>query len=768
MSWLKRFRLRFWHAVVVLLSILAIVGVIYVFALDRMVTSKFEGRRWTLPAQVFAEPLELYVSAPITADSFEAELLRLGYRRVANPQRPGTFRRRGARVDLVSRSFEFWDGPQESQKVVVTFDAKGIASLKDPEGVDVPIVRLDPLLIGSIFPSHGEDRVVVAPDEVPPLLVAALKVVEDRKFDTHIGVDFTAILRALWANLRAGRVEQGASTLTQQLVRSYFLDNRQTLSRKVKEAIMAMLLEVHFEKQDLMNAYINEIWLGQDGNRAIHGYGLASQFYFGKPLAELDVHEIALLVAVTRGPSYYNPRRHPERVRKRRDMVLQMLADFGVISPEIAQRAMAKPLGVTHPDRASGGYYPAFLDMVRRTLRRDYREQDLTEAGLRVFSTLQPFVQAKAEEALATELARLDKTQKGKHSAPLEGAVVITSPQNGDVIALVGGRRAGFDGFNRALDAKRSIGSLVKPVIYLAAIESGRYTAATIIEDAPVEVKLSNGRVWRPQNIDQGFIGPVPLVKALAQSLNLATVNLGLDVGIPQVAREFQRLGLEREPPKVPALLLGALDLSPVEVAQLFNGFANGGFRAPLRAVRAVVDAEGQALKSFGLEVEPVADPSAVFQLNRMLVQVVERGTGRAARAHLPPDIVVAGKTGTSSDYRDAWFAGFSGSHLGVVWIGYDNNEPTGLTGSMSALPVWARVMKAIGTTSWNTPPPEDVEEVLVDYDTGFAVTPECDLHPVLIAVPRGTELPLSSGCMNAAFGEVGERVREWWRRFVN
>jgi penicillin-binding protein 1B len=550
-------------------------------------------------------------------------------------------------------------------------------------------------------------------------------------------------------------------------VRSYFLDNRQTLSRKIKEAIMAMLLEVHFDKQDLMNAYINEIWLGQDGNRAIHGYGLASQFYFGKPLSELDVHEIALLVAVTRGPSYYNPRRHPERARARRDMVIKLLEQFQVISPQTAKRAIAKPLGITHPSKNAGGYYPAFLDMVRRTLRRDYRDEDLTEAGLRIFATLNPFVQAKAEEALTKELARLDKTQKGKHSGPLEGVVVVTSPQNGEVVALVGGRQTGFSGFNRALDAKRSIGSLVKPVIYLAAIQSGQYHAATVIEDGPVEVKLANGKVWRPHNIDQRFMGPVPLVKALSKSLNLATVNLGLDVGLPQVAHEFQLLGLEREPPQVPALLLGAIDLSPVEVAQLFNGFANGGFRARLRAVRAVVDAQGKPLKSFGLEVEPVADPGAVYQLNRMLVQVMERGTGRGVRGYLPPEIVVAGKTGTSSDYRDAWFAGFSGSHLAVVWIGYDDNSSTRLTGATGALPVWARVMKAIGTRPWNALPPENVDEVWVNYDTGFAVTPECGMNPVLIAVPKGTELALSSGCATSAFENLGERTREWWRRII-
>jgi penicillin-binding protein 1B len=632
----------------------------------------------------------------------------------------------------------------------------------------VPIFRLDPLLIGSIFPIHGEDRVVVTPDQVSPLLPAALKVVEDRKFDSHNGVDFGAIARAAWVNLRAGQIEQGGSTLTQQLVKSYFLDNRRTLGRKLEEAMMAFLLEVHFEKQDLMNAYINEIYLGQDGNRAVHGFGLASQFYFGKPLAELQLHEVALLVAIVRGPSYYDPRRHPQRVRARRDLVLKLMAQYQVVDQRAAQEAAKRPLGIVSSSTQVGGYYPAFLDLVRRTLRRDYREEDLTEAGLKIFSTLSPLIQSQAEKALTQELERLDKARKQKTPRKLEGVVVVTAPQNGEVIAMVGGRQASFDGFNRALDAHRSIGSLVKPVIYLAAIESGRFNAASIVEDGPVEVKLPNGTVWAPRNISQEFYGPVPLVRALAQSLNLATVNLGLQVGLQKVTNEFVALGLEHEPPQLPSVLLGALDVSPLQVAQLYNAFANGGFSTPLRAVRAVVDAEGKPLKSFALEVTPVADSQAVYQVNRMLVQVMEHGSGQAARAQIPPEIVVAGKTGTSSDYRDSWFAGFSGNTLAVVWIGYDDNSPTGLTGSSGSLPVWSRLMRSIGTTSWSAPLPEGLEDRSIEFMTGLAAQPQCGGEElVMVAVPSGTQLPEKPGCERSALGQIGERAREWWRSIV-
>lgn len=747
---------------------LVIALLIWTIYLDRIITAQFEGRRWTLPAQVYAEPLELYAGQSFGADTLEQELKRLGYRRADKAEQPGSYSRRGTRVELVNRRFQFWDALQEPQLLAVVTRGNSIESMRNGRGEDVPIFRLDPLLIGSIFPIHGEDRVVVTPDQVSPLLPAALKVVEDRKFDSHNGVDFGAIARAAWVNLRAGQIEQGGSTLTQQLVKSYFLDNRRTLGRKLEEAMMAWLLEVHFEKQDLMNAYINEIYLGQDGNRAVHGFGLASQFYFGKPLAELQLHEVALLVAIVRGPSYYDPRRHEQRVRARRDLVLKLMAQYKVVDETAAREAAKRPLGIVNASTQAGGYYPAFLDLVRRTLRRDYRDEDLTEAGLKIFSTLSPLTQSLAEKALAQELERLDKARKQKKAQGLEGVVVVTAPQNGEVIALVGGRQAGFDGFNRALDARRSIGSLVKPVIYLAAVESGGFNAGSIIEDGPVEVKLSNNKVWQPQNISEEFYGPVPLVRALAQSMNLATVRLGLDVGLPKVTREFVALGLEHEPPQLPSVLLGSLDVSPLEVAQLYNAFANGGFSTPLRAVRAVVDAEGKPLKSFALEVTPVADPVAVYQVNRMLVQVMERGSGQAARAQLPPEIVVAGKTGTSSDYRDSWFAGFSGNTLAVVWIGYDDNSPTGLTGSSGSLPVWSRLMRSIGTTSWSTPLPEGLEEVSIEFKTGLAAQQRCggeDL--VMIAVPSGTQLPAKPGCETSVFGELGERAREWWRGVV-
>jgi penicillin-binding protein 1B len=752
-----------------ILGLAALVAAGYVFYLDQVVVRQFEGRRWTLPAQVYAAPLELYAGLPLTLAELEHELQRLHYRRSDRPDRPGTYRQQGEHVDVALRPARFADELRHAELLTITSGAKGIDSLRDSAGHEVPVLRLEPLLIGSIFPIHGEDRIVVSPEEVPPLLPAALKAVEDRKFDSHYGVDPVAMLRAAWVNLRARQIEQGGSTLTQQLVRSYFLSSRQTLSRKLREAVMAMALDAHFTKADLMNAYINEIFLGQDGDRAIHGFGLASQFYFGKPLAELDLSEVSLLVAIVRGPSYYDPRRHPERALARRNLVLKELAGQGVVKADDASAATHRPLGVT--PRPAGAYYPAYLDFVRRTLRRDYRDQDLTEAGLAIYTSLDPRAQDEAERALEHELARLDRQHK-KPDASLEGAVVVTSPQSGDVVAIVGGRDVGYDGFNRALDAHRSMGSLVKPFIYLTALESGRYNAATVVQDAPVDVKLANGRHWQPENFTRQVYGPVPVVRALAESLNLATVGVGLDVGVPKVAQTLQRFGLPRAPEQVPAMLLGAVDVTPLEAAQLFNGLANGGFRNPLRAVRAVISSDGKPLKAFPLEVTPVASPEVMYQLDRMLVLVMDHGTGRAARALLPPDLVVAGKSGTSSDYRDSWFAGFSGSHLVVVWVGYDDNDPTGFTGSAGALPVWAHIMAGLGTGSWNAPMPESLAEVHIEYPTGLRAVPGCAEDIVTVVVPGNASLPARPGCgfpeSPAPPNSVVNRAQQWLKSLVH
>jgi penicillin-binding protein 1B len=734
---------------------------LYVWHLDAIVREQFLGRRWDVPARVYAAPTELYAGAAYPADELERELKALAYRPTDAALAPGNYRRRGNSVEVAARRVRFAEESRQAMRVFFDCDATGIRRIRDAAGAELPVFRLDPLMIGSISPVHGEDRLILTPEDVPPLLVATLKLVEDRRFDEHRGIDPRGLLRALWVDLRAGRIEQGGSTLTQQLVKSYFLDERQTIGRKLNEAIMSLSLEAHFSKADILYAYMNEIYLGQDGERAVHGFGLAAQFYFGKPVAELDLAETALLVALVRGPSYYDPRRHGERARERRDLVLRLMAEAKLASAEAAKAAAAQPVTLAS---TSGNYYPAYLDLVRRTLKRDYREADLAAAGLAIHTSLDPRAQAAAERALTRQLARLDREGR-KKGQPLEGAVVVSLPASGDVVALVGGRDVGYDGFDRALDAHRPIGSLVKPVVYLAALESGRYNAGTMIEDSPIELKLANGERWAPQNFTRETYGRIPVVHALAESLNLATVRIGLDLGLATIANTFERLLPEHRPKEHPSMLLGAVDLSPLEVAGLYTSLANGGFANRLQAVRAVLAEDGRPLKRFPIQLTPVASPETVFALAAMMAQVVERGTARSAGARFLPSFVLAGKTGTSSDLRDSWFAGFSGSHLVVAWVGYDDNRPTGLTGASGALPVWSDTMAALGAGSVDTAIPANYEWRYIDYWSGGASAPSCNADATRVAMPKDVPAPPPADCAAGAFRD---RARAFVERLLH
>ncbi|HXQ31553.1 MAG TPA: penicillin-binding protein 1B [Steroidobacteraceae bacterium] len=743
------------------LAAVAVVG--WVIYLDRLVTREFQGRLWSVPARVFAEPLELYAGAPVSADDLEQELKRLHYRSGDPGTGPGLYRRRGGDFDLHARRVRFVDELREAERLRIRAGNSAITGLERADGSELPLFRLDPLLVGSVFPVHGEDRIVLSPAEVPPLLRAAVKTIEDRRFDEHHGIDLRGIVRALWANLRAGHVTQGGSTLTQQLVKNYFLSDEQSLGRKATEAVMAVRLEARFSKEDILVAYLNEVYLGQDGERAVHGFGLGSEFYFAKPLDELDIGELALLVGLVKGPSHYDPRKHPDRALARRSLVLQQLAEEHVIEAAAAGRAAQRPLGLRAP---GGAYVPAYLDLVRRHLKRDYAEADLGAAGLSVYTTLDPRAQASAERALIRQLRALDPPGHSRNGE-LEGAIIIAEPNSGDVVAVVGGREVGADGFNRALDARRPIGSLVKPAIYLAALETGRYTAASIVEDAPLTLTLGDGSTWAPQNYTREVYGPVPVARALAESMNLATVRLGLDVGLGKVADALRELGLPQRPALNPSLLLGAVELTPLEVVQVYTSLANGGFRARLRAVRAVLDEHGSALKSFNVQVEAAAPPAAVYQLDRMLTLVTQRGTGRSAAARLPPGIVVAAKTGTSSDTRDSWFAGFTGSYLAVAWVGYDDNRITGLTGASGALHVWADAIASLKPTSFEPVAPESVEDRWIEYATGLETTPACSADAVAVAVPKGTLLPRKPGCV-PPFEATVDKLRTWLKNTIH
>lgn len=749
------------RALLLACAIVGVLGVTYGGYLAWIVTSEFDERGWDIPAQVYAAPLELYAGKRLSRDDFIVELVRLGYREVDGALDIGTFRRERERVELRIRPYEFEGVMVPDHVFTVAFEKDRIGSVEDAAGTALAIAQLDPLLIGSIFPSHGEDRIIVAPSDVPPLLSAALIAVEDRRFQRHLGIDLRAIARAALVNLTHGEIQQGGSTLTQQLVRSYFLTNDRTWRRKLREAFMAVALELRHDKSELLQAYINEVYLGQDGSRAIHGFGLASRFYFGKPLAELELNEIALLIAQVRGPSYYDPRRHPQRALDRRNLVLDQMLAFGIISESSHAAYRARDLGVVTAASRQSAYYASFLDLVRRQLRRDYQSADLQAKGLKVYTTLDPATQAVAGSALVAELERL---QPGRPE--LEGALIVTNPHSAEVRALIGGRQIDYDGFNRALDAHRQVGSLIKPVVYLAALESGAHTLATIIDDEPIEIPLDNFKVWSPRNFNDEAHGPVTALRALAESFNLATVRLGMDVGLAPVAELLVRLGLDQQPAVYPSLLLGAIELTPLEVTQIYNTLANGGFRVPLRAVRSVVGARGETVQRYGLQIVQASDPAAVYELNQALVQVMERGTGKTARAELPATLVTGGKTGTSDGLRDSWFAGFSNDHLVVAWLGNDDNESVGLTGGTGASRIWARVFAGLDASSYGPPPPSALELEWVDYNTGLATEARCP-DAVLLAMTSSGLPPKAVACGSDRI-RAGSRIRRWLKNTLH
>ena len=756
-----------WLGLFIKLSIVAVVLLVGVLIyLDAIVQDKFSGKRWTVPAKVYARPLELFAGQKLNKEDFLAELNALGYRNESSAHRTGSVSVNGNTVELHTRGFQFYEGREPAQALRVGFSGNRLTSLARTDGNPLAVARLEPLLIGGLYPAHQEDRILIRLDQVPDLLPQALLAVEDREFYQHHGVSPKSIVRALWVNTSSGSVRQGGSTLTQQLVKNFFLTNERTLTRKVTEALMSLLIELHYSKDEILEAYLNEVFLGQDGQRAVHGFGLASHYFFSQPLAELQLHQVALLVGMVKGPSYYNPRRQPERALMRRNLIIDLLVEQGVVELEQAEQAKQQPLGVTKRGTLANTTYPGFLDLVKRQLREDYRDEDLTEEGLRIFTSLDPILQRKAEEAQAQTYKQL-AGRKGIDQ--VESAVVVSNPETGEVLALLGSRLPRYAGFNRALDAVRPIGSLIKPAVYLTALEQPKqYTLTHYIQDRTFSVKSQGGQVWTPQNYDRKEHGTVFLYQGLAQSYNLATAKLGLEMGVPRVLKTVRKLGVEREWPAYPSMMLGAGSLSPIEVAGMYQTIANGGFNTPLRAIRNVLTADDEPLGRYPYAVEQRFDAGAIYLTQEAMRRVMTEGTGRSAYNRVPASVALAGKTGTSNDLRDSWFAGFGQDLLAVVWMGRDDNGQTPLTGASGALQVWANFMQTAGPTSLNMTPPSNVVMAWVDAYSGLGSEKGC---PGAVQMPyiRGSEPMAGESCNKPMeLAEPVESVKSWIRSWLN
>lgn len=666
----------------------------YMVYLDAQVRAQFDGKKWNLPAKVYARPLILYPGAELNPGQLLAELQWADYKPSRQADVPGTYARRGDDWIIHRRAFPFWDGSEVSQYVRVAIDNHKVQNIQTMQGDAVPLLRLEPQYIGGIFPAHNEDRELISLDDVPPELIAALIVTEDKAFFDHWGISLRGIARAMMANIQAGQLVQGGSTLTQQLIKNFFLTSERTLARKAQEALMALLLELHYSKEEILQSYLNEVYLGQAGRRAIHGFGLAARFYFGKSITELSLTESAMLVGMVKGASYYNPKRNPGRARNRRDLVIGLMAENNIISEKQRILAQGQPLKTANTRRAGQREYPAFLELAKQQLQRDYRLEDLQNDGLRIFTTLDPWVQDSVEKAALQHLEALERWQP-QQKDQLETAAVITSVDGGEVRALLGSRRTEFFGYNRAASMQRSIGSLAKPAVYLAALNSGRYHWGSRISDESVRISGPGGQVWQPKNYDLKSHGKVPMAQALANSYNQATARLGMNVGLEAVVNTFRQLGLKKDIPPYPSILLGAIDASPIEVTHMYQTLASQGFYTPLRTIEAVTTADGSTLSSYAIEGEQRFDSQQIEWLRYGLEQVASEGT--AKRLTRETNQPLAAKTGTSDDQRDAWLAGFDNRYLGVIWVGRDDNKPMPFAGSSAALPIWLNTFKRIG-----------------------------------------------------------------------
>ena len=694
----------------------------YTLVLNKRVQERFNDLVFAVPTRVFARPLPLAAGEPMTPAALQLELTFAGYVNDGIGQVPGSWARKGSRYTISSRGYAGPEGGELPKRIEVVLGRGDVASVRDLiNGKGIELTHLDPARIATVYGADQVDRRIVHLTDVPPLLVGGLQAVEDRDFKHNIGIDFSAIARAAFANLRAGHTVQGGSTLTQQLVRNLFLSRDQNFTRKINEALMSLLLEAHYSKGRILEAYVNDVFLGQQGSQAVHGFAAASEFYFGRRLEDLRPQEIALLVGMVKGPSYYDPRRSPERALIRRNLVLQEFASTGLLTAAQLNAGQAAPLDIVKNGQLPHNRFPAFMQLVRTQIIADFDEQALRDGNLSIFTTLDPAAQLYAEQAITSAMKSL-----GKRADPLQAAAVVTNAQTGSVLAVVGSKDPGDQGFNRALDARRPIGSTIKPFVYLVALtQPDRWNLASMLDDSPISMRQPDGSMWTPQNDDKQSHGQLPMVDALAHSWNLATIHLGLAVGLPRIQSFLQSFGLTDVHPS-PSLLIGALDLAPLQLAQLYQYLAADGHALPLVAVSGVVDGSGRTIKRYQVQGGSGEYQEAVRLTTWAMQQVAEYGTASSIGNSGLAWLHAAGKTGTSNDTRDSWFAGFTGEHLAVFWMGRDDNKSTGLFGATGALRAWRDLFAKLPTQPLSAAPGDGLEMAWINPASGKRTEAQC------------------------------------------
>ncbi|EHM51292.1 bifunctional glycosyl transferase/transpeptidase [Yokenella regensburgei] len=710
---------RGWFWFLVKLGIVfAVLIAIYGVYLDQKIRSRIDGKVWQLPAAVYGRMVNLEPDMPVSKNEMVRLLTASQYRQVSAMTRPGEFTVQANSIEMIRRPFDFPDSKEGQVRARLDFDSDHLESITNMDNNrQFGFFRLDPRLITMMSSPNGEQRLFVPRSGFPDLLVDTLIATEDRHFYEHDGISLYSIGRAVLANVTAGRTVQGASTLTQQLVKNLFLSSERSYWRKANEAYMAVIMDARYSKDRILELYMNEVYLGQSGDNEIRGFPLASLYYFGRPVEELSLDQQALLVGMVKGASIYNPWRNPKLALERRNLVLRLLQQQKVIDQELYDMLSARPLGV-QPRGGVISPQPAFMQMVRQELQAKLGDKVKDLSGVKIFTTFDSVAQDAAEKAATDGIPELKKQRK---LSDLETAMVVVDRFSGEVRAMVGGAEPQFAGYNRAMQARRSIGSLAKPATYLTALsQPNRYRLNTWIADAPVDIRLPNGQTWSPQNDNRRFTGQVMLVDALTRSMNVPTVNLGMALGLPAVTDTWLKLGAPKDQLNaVPAMLLGALNLTPIEVAQAFQTIASGGNRATLSALRSVIGEDGTVLYQSYPQAERAVPAQAAYMTLWTMQQVVQRGTGRQLGAKYP-NLHLAGKTGTTNNNVDTWFAGIDGREVVITWVGRDNNQPTKLYGASGAMSIYQRYLSNESPIPLDLTPPEDIASMGVDDNGNF------------------------------------------------
>ncbi len=667
----------------------------YVAYLTVSIQNRLSQRKWSIPSRVYSDSEFLFPGEKISRSDLIGMLKQRGYRRYSHrPERPGGYWSGRGWVEVYLRDFDYPQRKFEGFLLKVNFAGGRIRSLRKNRRA-LNLVEMEPVELAELFGPRKESRYLVSYDQLPRYLIDAVVTIEDRRFFEHGGIDWRGILRALWVDIKHHSVVQGGSTLTQQLVKNYFLEPKRSFVRKAKEAIMSVIIETLYSKEEILEMYMNEIYMGQRGGVSINGMGEASRYFFGHGVSDLTLGEAATLAGIIRAPNYYSPFSNPEVAKKRRNLVLEKMLEAGKITRKEYEQALAEPVVPSRtpsPIRKA----PYYVDFLKRQLEELYPKKVLTSMGLRIFTTLNPYFQISAQRALREELSRLEREYpalvSGKNRRPLQAAMVVVQPKTGAILAMVGGRDYRYSSFNRAVDAHRQPGSAFKPFVYLAALD--QFTPVSMLDDKPVEYHVG-GKTWVPRNYDGKYHGRVTMRTALEQSLNAATVNMAMKVGLNKVIDTVRLLGVKSELKPYPSLALGAFEMTPLELARAYCVFANEGQIPYLLTLRDVVNEEGKIEEKRNIGFKTICSPAKAFIITKMLEGVVKYGTGRRLKSY-GITFPCAGKTGTTSDYRDAWFAGYTSDVLAVVWVGFDDNKNTHLSGSRGALPIWANFMNRI------------------------------------------------------------------------